>query len=291
MPPGFPALLFRLVASGLPSLLASGSLLFSADNAPVNVIVLAGQSNLAGRGPAADLPERYRTVPSAVLLDYVCSFGGGANADVHHSRGWVRLGPAAKHENTPGEHFGPELGLGHALASALPGERIALIKHGRGATSLAEDWQPDATDGPRLYRALLEQVRAALDRLALEGRRTELRAFVWVQGEADSTRTDWARAYEQNLRTLVARVRRDLAAPRLPCLVVLTGKGVGNERMIDSATVRQAQQRVTGGGDRIALVDTDDLPLLDSVHFNAPGQLRLGERIARGYLDSADPAR
>lgn len=291
MPRRLPALWLRLVASGFLGLLVGGNLLFSADNAPVNVIVLAGQSNLAGRGPAADLPEKYRAPPPSVLVDYVCGFGGGANTDVHQSRGWVRLGPTAKHENTPGEHFGPELGLGHALASALPGERIALIKHGRGATSLAEDWQPDATGGPRLYRALLEQVRAALDRLAHEGRRTELRAFVWVQGEADSTRNDWARAYEQNLRTLVARVRRDLNAPGLPFLVVLTGKGVGNERMIDSATVRQAQQRVAAGGDRVALVDTDDLPLLDSVHFNAPGQLRLGEKIARAYLDTARPAR
>ena len=40
----------------------------------------------------------------------------------------------------------------------------------------------------------LRPLRAALDRLKREGRAFKLRAFVWSQGEADTTRSDWAAA-------------------------------------------------------------------------------------------------
>ena len=50
------------------------------------------------------------------------------------SNGWVALRVQPKHLSTPEEHFGPEIGLGHALAAARPEQRFAIIKNGRGAS-------------------------------------------------------------------------------------------------------------------------------------------------------------
>lgn len=255
----------------------------------VDVIVMAGQSNLSGRGEARELPEKFQSPPTATYFDYVCSFGGPAHPDVHRSNGWAKLIPRAKHENTPGEHFGPEVSFGHALAAARPDAVTALITHGRGATSLAEDWNPAATTGAQFYRALLAQVRAALGRLDAEGRRARLRAFIWVQGEADSTQGVWARAYADNLRVFIRRIRQDLETTELPFIVVLTGRGATNPKMTESAAVRAAQRKIAAEEARVSLVEGDDLTLIDSVHYDAGGQLRLGERLARAYL-ALEPA-
>ena len=255
----------------------------------VKVFILAGQSNLAGRAPESGLTAGYLAGAASVRLDYVCSFGAkstGAGApDPHRSEGWVPLRPSPKHTSTPERHFGPEMGFGRTLAARWPDRRIAIIKHGRGATNLAEDWNPDATAGRQHYREFIAQVRAALESLGKEGLTVELGAFVWCQGEADSTRREWAEAYGENLAALFTRVRADLLSPGLPALVVLTGDGRQDASMTFAGIVRDSQRAVTSRDPRAALVAGDDFPLLDHVHYDAPSQLKLGERLAEVYLD------
>jgi hypothetical protein len=290
-----PLLLVTVVGLCFPA--TRGAAAPATRNDALKVFVFAGQSNMAGRGPATELPEAFRTPPPRVHLDYVCSFGASDRAkpedapkdtvppEPHRSSGWVKLTPAPKHLSTPGEHFGPEIGFGHAIATRWTEQRIAIIKHGRGATSLAEDWAPDATAGRRLYRDMLAQVEQALARLKAEGVPYEICAFVWCQGEADTTREDWAQAYERNLAAFFARVRKDLAAPELPIVFSLTGDGRKNPKMPFPSLVRRAQQNVAAR-DRLAmLVMGDDLPLLDHVHYDAGGQLQLGQRLAEAYLN------
>lgn len=255
----------------------------------LKVFLLAGQSNLAGRAPGEALPLSFRSPPGTVRFDYVCSFGakgsGPGRPDPHASDGWVPLEPSPQHTSTPGSHFGPEIGLGHALAADLPGQPIALVKHGRGATILATDWAPEASDGRRLYAAFVAQVRSALARLADEGFKAEIAAFIWCQGEGDSTRAEWAAAYQRNLAALIDTVRRDFSAPRLPVVIVLTGDGCKNPVMTHAETVRAAQRSVAAEDPATTLVSADDLNLLDNVHYDAPAQLEIGRRLARTFRD------
>lgn len=239
-----------------------------------SVIILAGQSNAAGRANATGLPSPTPTA-APVMMDYVCSFGtdqpGIGTPD--RSDGWIPLGPSPAHATGPA-HFGPEIGLGTSLASDGP---LWIIKHGRGATSLAVDWNPDAVGGPHLYAGLLGQIRAARARLGVPN---IIAAFVWVQGEADSTREDWAAAYHRNLLRLIAALRHDLVAPALPIIIVLTGDGSRNPRMTHAAAIRSAQRTVAADVPGVRLVTADDLTLSDSVHYDTASQLELGHRIA-----------
>jgi len=171
--------------------------------------------------------------------------------------------------------------LGRGLASRLPGRQIAFIKHGRGGTSLAVDWNPKAVTGPRLYHEFIEQSRSALARLRAEGARFDLEALIWCQGEADSTRLDWAEAYGANLRALFAHIREDLAAPGLPIVVVLTGDGLSNTKMVHASLIRAAQRKVVGADTQALLVSGDDLTLFDGVHYDARAQLELGRRLSQ----------
>jgi len=257
-----------------------------ADSA-AKVYLLAGQSNMAGRAFGGDHVSH--PADAGIRIDYVCSFSArssqGGPPDPHRSSGWTRLGPAPKHSGTPASHFGPEIGLGRGLALHLHGQQIVFIKHGRGGTSLAVDWNPKAVTGSRLYYEFIEQSRSALARLRAEGTRYDLEALVWCQGEADSTRLDWAEAYGANLRALFARIREDLAAPRLPILVVLTGDGRSSTKMVHASLIRAAQRKVVGEDTQVLLVSGDDLPMFDGVHYDAPAQLELGRRLAEALRD------
>lgn len=253
----------------------------------IDVFVLAGQSNLAGRAPGDGLPQALAEPPRNVRFDYICSFGArgtGGPPEPHASAGWVPLLPSPKHASTPGTHFGPEIGFGHALAAAWPDRSVAIIKNGRGATSLAEDWDPVAVSGPRLYAQMLAQVRARTADLSGAGMAPRMRAFVWCQGEADSTRREWAEAYAANLDRFIRHVRRDFADPTLPVIVVLTGDGRKNEKMRYAEVVRDAQRSWIEGDRHASLVTADDLDLIDVVHFDARSQVEIGERIARACL-------
>lgn len=265
----------------------------------VKMFVMAGQSNMAGRGPAEKLPERFREPPANVRFDYVCSFGASeridpelqrketGTTDPHRSSGWTRLRPAPRHADSPDSHFGPELGFGHELARRWPDTHLAIVKHGRGATNLAEDWAPDAMTGRRLYREMLDQIRESRARLEKEGTLGELSGFVWVQGEADTTRREWAEGYARNLTALIDRLRKDLDAPRLPVLIVLTGEGKMSSTMLFAETVRRAQREFVAADPCAGLVSGDDLGLLDGVHYDAEGQIELGQRLAEAYVGIA----
>lgn len=278
-------------AAGLLAL-AAGLAISSATAAPPDALVyiLAGQSNLAGRAPASQLPAAGRTPPPHVHLDYVCSFGAayGPGAEpAHQSAAWVDVAPQPPHHSTPEAHFGPEIGFACALAEEWPGREIYLIKHGRGATSLAVDWDPDAGSGRRHYAELLGQVRAALARLKAEGRAYRLAGFVWAQGEADAMRPDQSQTYEANFTRFLTRLRRDLGAPQLPVVVLRTGDR--DPRLACAAAVRAAQQHVVDRLPPAALLSTDAVHYIDSVHYDGAGQWALGREAARIFLTQFPP--
>lgn len=251
----------------------------------MKLFLLAGQSNMAGRAPGAEAGEPVGE--SAIRMDYVCSFARDVLAP-HRSEGWVPLGVSPEHEGIVDSHFGPEIGFGRGLIGHCSLEQIAMIKNGRGATNLAEDWHPEETTGKLLYRDFIKQVRSAQARLEEAAESAEFEVLIWCQGEGDTTRRDWAEAYEENLQRLFAATRADLDCASLPVLLVLTGDGKANPAMVEAEIVRRAQRNVALADPQVTLVDADDLTLLDHVHYDAPSQLKLGHRLAEAYLQMCE---
>ena len=105
-----------------------------------------------------------------------------------------------------------------------------------------------------------------------------------MQGERDA-KTNLAAAYEESMRTLIANLRKDLAAPDLNFVI---------GRLSDFSTnaqweaVRQAQVKVAMSDPRGAWVDTDDTnnkrkngkPHND-LHYTKEGYDLFGQRLAR----------
>lgn len=239
-----------------------------------DIFILAGQSNMDGRGKAADLPKELAGPQQHVRFFY--------RNPPHACKEWVALAPgysiAPSYKGAlPSNTFGPEINFGAQIAKALPNRRIALIKGSKGGTSLAKDWAPGqkgnpASQGPQ-YKYLQETLAMALDQLKKNGDTYVLRGMIWHQGESDAALA--AEVYQQRLAEFIARIREDLNQPGLPFVI---GEVFDNGKR-DS--IRTAQLAVSKSIPRVGFFSVKDLATWDKgTHFDAASQLAMGERFA-----------
>jgi hypothetical protein len=241
---------------------------------PVQVVLLAGQSNMDGNVPITALPLEFRQPPAKVSM--------------------IDRGQPARIAG--GKFFGPEVAFAAAVAAAWPSGDFLLVKRAMGGTSLA-GWAPqwdksrlaskyDTAAGP-IYSKLLEDYVTAI-----KGRPARLTGVLWMQGESDTRYPALGPNYFENFKTLIAAFRRDLNAPGLPFFF-------GRVNMPADATeddkktikfpyiqqVRAAQERAAREIPGVHLIETDDLgKQSDRIHYDAAGQITLGRRFAEAWL-------
>jgi hypothetical protein len=251
------------------ALLAAGCAAEIVD-APISkckLYILAGQSNMVGRGRYDQLPPEERLLPDNVAIR--------ARSLDHH---------LAEVEGV----FGPEHSLARVLGRAYPDHSLFLVKYAVDASSLL-DWQPVWTEedatltghaqyGP-LYQSLmgwLEKTRGTIPEDC------EAAAFFWMQGERDALFPEAARQYEENLVRLIAHIRADLGVPDLPFFLGQVNPPTEQYPAVEE--VRAAQARLAERVRHTALVPTDGLSkAADGLHYDTAGQVELGRRFAQAY--------
>lgn len=303
---------FRFLIILFASALTACQTLESAPSKPnVDVLIVAGQSNAVGFDAfAADLPKD----DADASVPFWWRVGDPPPDEFDSTSGsmaWHTL--AAQPKGTPKPKgserrqygnfkgpdggFGPEMGLARRLVEEHPASDIAVIKVAFSGTSLHSDWRPtwetSSTDPvePEVgacYRALIEETRIALAAARQEGWEPRLRGFCWIQGESDTV-SGAAGAYAENMQGLIAALRRDLGAPKLPVLMAFNTHFRGNDRPLLKAVVN-AQRLVASDDPHAAYVDTSAATLANAAHFDAPGTLDVGKWFAEALLElEADP--
>ncbi len=237
---------------------------------PLKIFLVAGQSNGDGRGNPTDLPANLQN-PQGV--------------PIFHNGQWHGLQPGLTDQNHPGL-FGPEITFGRDVAEALAGENVALVKYAWGGTNLAVDWNPD-TPGAH-YTAFMNAVRQALANVGPDYL-PEIAGMIWMQGESDTGDVTRAESYEANLTNFIETVRTDLGAPDMPFVI---GEILDYPTYTYADVVREAQANVAAADRMVALVRTDDLPIIvgNDNHYNAAGQMELGSRFALAVLTVPEPS-
>ena len=276
---------------------------------PIQVFLMAGQSNMVGYGPLTDADTG--DWPESMSLGAMIE-SGTASAALLQTRDdvWVHF-QSDDNVQTPGllepgfgadtSFFGPELGFGEVLGEALD-TPLVLFKSATGGTTLGSDWRPPAAVqraggvvGP-LYTNMFSGFSSFLETNLSEtfpadyaDRGFEIAGFIWLQGWNDQFEDGFVAAYEENLVDLVEDVRRQLALPRLPVLIV---EGPTLDQALRDARIAALSRLEEETPGCQALVETNDLVNIEvegnfHFNFNAGNYLEVGRRMARALLEEA----
>ncbi|WP_366184025.1 sialate O-acetylesterase [Flavobacterium ovatum] len=280
-------------------------LLFSFGNAKaqvaketISIVLLAGQSNMAGAGDFtaldAAVKERLYKVKDRVQI---------SNAGKTPTPLSFYLSKGHKTKYGFEEAFGPELMIGTVLAEKFPKEKFLLIKTAQGGTALYGAWNPDWTAEKtdeveaegfkrdlKLYANFIDDVKQNIKRIESQGNTYKIIGMGWMQGENDAAKEVSALSYETNLVNLINRVRTDLNVKDMPFVLGQINSHYGNFPA-GPETVRTAQLNSNKLLKKVVTIKTiadkpfDDYPKhSDNVHYNAEGQYRLGNAFAEALL-------
>lgn len=250
---------------------------------PVRVYILAGQSNMDGRGDGSKLTEdevrRLKLAGERVQFIYNGQPVGPLDVTIppQHTAKKFSL------ERT----FGPEVFFGLSLAEKYPEERFLFIKRSRGGTSLYGCWNPEWSEekakitNEQDYPKLYHELESDIDK-ALEGRgegEYEFCGMLWVQGEADSGVKKYgpkpAETYGENLTKLIGSIREHTKAPELPFVLLEVG----------SPQIREASRGVSETVEHVSTIpqsrDESAANFLPGYgppigHYNYEGMKRIG---------------
>lgn len=275
----------------------------------VHVILIGGQSNAVGQESAKDLPALYREPQENIPFYYqVEPQKGKAPAEPVYTT--LRPG-ASKVEGG----MGPEVSFGMKLEEAVKKsgskDRVAVIKYAVGGTNLYAQWKAGGDssmkgDGP-VYRSFQKVVGQGLEALKadpkLEGYEIRTDAMLWVQGEADLGH-DHAADYAANLTAFIGDVRATFGEDigfyfsRISDMQTIYPDSKEERLRTNYAVMRAQQAEVSKTVSKAVMVDIDGErfsmmpqkiyhPLF--LHFDAKGEVAIGEAFADAFLGKANP--
>ncbi|KAG8377475.1 hypothetical protein BUALT_Bualt08G0036800 [Buddleja alternifolia] len=234
----------------------------STDNAlhVKNIIILAGQSNMAGRGGVINkttwdgiVPPECRPNPLILRLSAALTWQE-AQEPLHRDIDFTKIcgvGPGMAFSNSVLQR---DLGIGV----------IGLVPCAIGWTNISE-WRR----GGILYNQLV---------VALHGGGGMIRAILWYQGESDAFDPEDAKLYKKRLKKFITHVRSDLRSPLLPFI---------QEGLM--LIIKKAQLEIDLPN--VRYVDAKGLPLQppDNLHLTTAAQVELGKKLADAFLQTMVP--
>jgi len=216
--------------------------------------ILAGQSNMAGRGYIIDA---YKTAGSDKVL--MLTKDGK----------WVQ----AKHPvhfDKPVAGVGPGLAFGMEMSKANPKVRIGLIPTAVGGSPI-ESWLPGALDkatNTHPYDDAVARIKLAMQAGVIKG-------IIWHQGESNSNRPEQVKAYLEQLKELIGRFRQLVGNDKLPFVAGELG------RYRPFGNINDEINKLPAAVPYTAVATTENLVHRgDTLHFDSPSADELGRRYA-----------
>jgi len=228
---------------------------------PVDIFLLIGQSNMAGRGAVGDADRT--PIPGVFAFS--------------KEKSWV---PAVDpiHFDRP-DRTG--VGLGRSFATTLmemkAATSVGLIPAAFGGSALHE-WVP----GTAHYVNAVERTKAAL---ATASPGARLRGILWHQGEADASDEERAVTYRLRFAKMIAALRKDLGAENVPVIVGQLGEFVQEKSYSQLQRVNSELATLPLHVPRSGFVSSQGLKDKgDQLHFDSPSLKEFGRRYALAWL-------
>lgn len=245
----------RFLFAAFAALLATLGLRAQTPPANMELYLLIGQSNMAGRGTveAQDLI----THPRVFMLKKDLS--------------WVLAKDPLHFDKPSVDGVGLASRFSRVLAGADANVTIGLIPCAYGGTSLSQ-WSPTASPLPgetvNLYNNAIARAQAAMAHGTLAG-------ILWHQGEADSSTTN-VDSYPDRFAAFIGQLRADLGAEKVPVVMGELGRFRSNSAYFNAAlpSIVRAVPRC----DYATAEGFSDIG--DDTHFNSASLRTYGERYA-----------
>lgn len=234
-----------------------------------HLFLLVGQSNMAGRGKVT--PDDQVKNPKVLMFNKQGKWVPAVDPMHFDKPGIVGVGL--------GRTFGLE------VSKDNPDITIGLIPCAVGGSPI-KSWEPGAWDAPTKSHPYDDAMKRAS--VALQS--GQLKGILWHQGESDS-RPERAEIYEQKLRELIARFRKELDAEDVPFIIGQLGQFEENPWNEAKSQVDKAHQDIAKADDKVLFIKSDGLTHKgDKVHFNADSYREFGKRYAKAFLELNEKA-
>ena len=274
----------------------------------IDVILLAGQSNMVGFSRLSLLDDKYnKEYPNVLMYN-----GGDCNGLEKNKLTYVHPGQGTGSAMAlfGCEAFGPELGMASVLSSN--NKKIAFIKFAYGGTAIYQNPEVNNTSSNKdnwhgywdgatpgnLYKNFLSTVRNGLNALRDAGYNPVVKGLVYMQGETDGEiqfNNDVyyaADAYEHNLTHLFDAFREEVSTINnqdLSEMPIVFGEIFEySKAVIEVRKIVEAQYKV-GQLDNNYLIETSDLLItskVDDWHWNGDWMYWLGVRFGEKIYET-----
>ena len=228
----------------------------------IHIYILAGQSNMAGRGTVEAIDTI--TNPHIWML----------NKDTQ----WVPAKEPLHFDKPKVAGVGPGFAFANELSRADPNVMIYLVPCAVGGTRI-DLWTPGAYDSATKthpYDDAIARIKKAMPY-------GELKGIIWHQGESDCNPALSA-GYETKLKELILRFRTALMKPKLPFVLGEIAHFRPTENK-DKTIVNQAIKTVAYTLPNCGYVATGGMQHRgDTLHFNSPSAREIGKRYAEVML-------
>jgi hypothetical protein len=227
-----------------------------------HLYLLAGQSNMAGRGKVIEHDNQ--THPRVYVL----------NKD----KKW-ELAKDPLHFDKPSiVGVGPGLAFGKDMAGYKKHVRMGLIPCAAGGSPISSwtigGYHNQTKSHP--YDDAVVRAKAAMQDGVIKG-------IIWHQGESDS-KPEKVKVYQEKLEELIGRFRQDLGDDSLPFVVAKLGDFYA-EKNPNAKSINKILERIPDIVENAACVDVSGLTHKgDVVHFDTKSSRELGRRYAEHMI-------
>ncbi len=244
-----------------------GSILYARDK-NMDVYLLIGQSNMAGRG--------YMTAKDSIPMDGVWLLDKNNKPE-------IAAGPLNKYSTIRKELVMQQVGPGESFGETIhqmTGRQVLLVVNARGGSSIKE-WQKGLPS--HYYADALTRAKAAM-------KYGKLKAVIWHQGESD---VKDLKAYPSLFSTMIDNLRKDLGISDLPVIVGQIGQwNWGDSTSINSFNTKVLPM-ICKNVKNCHMVSSNGLTRraeMKDPHFSRDSQIVLGKRYADCLLSTLYPS-
>jgi hypothetical protein len=228
-----------------------------------HLYVLAGQSNMAGRGKLSPM-DRIAN-PRIFMLD---------------KNGEWKPATDPLHFDKPAAGVGLGRSFAEDLLESVPEDvTIGLIPTAAGGSAISA-WEPGGYHSQTRsypYDDAVKRIRKASESGTVKG-------ILWHQGESDCT-PERSQVYEMRLHELIGRFRSECNLPQLPFVAGQMGQFEGKPWNEDKKRVDQAHRQLPAKVPHTAFVDSNGLgDLGDQIHFSSDAYREFGKRYAKAMI-------